>query len=381
VDDATSQNQARAKKAKPTADEIKLRQAEARAQKAEERAQNDERRFTALKEGGLVGVVRSPAVLDHVPLAELQRLRGVDRSFNVAAASATLDRLLQRPTQTLAQMLPDADVWANDKGGVAGAHPPSPRLAAPMLANIARAAASAGPAGYTYQNALQQSTVAGVQGVPYDPARTFGGGGFVVNHGGARVVEYHPGGGQHSGSKTKAGAIRSTEELGGSYLATNKAGAPRADTSRISRYGAFAPNELFTAPLGALPAPDPFDQARAAHPDPVSPGAVDRVRDLYREVHRPTPTLPDVQAALDGLHAAGGPALPHARSVAPWNGTSAEGSFVDLGNGMVAQHHGHGTYAFMDVENELHGVRPPLGRIVTVDASGQVHASHLERER
>jgi hypothetical protein len=87
------------------------------------------------------------------------------------------------------------------------------------------------------------------------------------------------------------------------------------------------------------------------------------------------PNLAAVQAGIERLRA-DGKNLPDAESVQPWNGKSSHGSFVDLGDGMVAQHNGQGKYSFMDVQRDLAGVQPPIGQSVDLNVNGQVQLPH-----
>ncbi len=92
---------------------------------------------------------------------------------------------------------------------------------------------------------------------------------------------------------------------------------------------------------------------------------------------RATPEIADVQIAIDGLRDQG-VRLVSAQSVQPWNGKTQVGSFVDLGDGMVAQHIGRGNYSFMDVQQDLGGVQPPIGQFVTLAPNGQAQVPQIE---
>jgi hypothetical protein len=79
----------------------------------------------------------------------------------------------------------------------------------------------------------------------------------------------------------------------------------------------------------------------------------------------------DVQTAVDMLRDSGGPSLPAVRSLEPWDSKSHFGSFVDVGENIVAQHVGKGAYMSYDVAQDLGGVPPPLGRPVEISKDGQ----------
>jgi hypothetical protein len=66
--------------------------------------------------------------------------------------------------------------------------------------------------------------------------------------------------------------------------------------------------------------------------------------------------------------------LPDAREVALWDGTARAGTFLDLGNGQVAQHQGRGNYAVMDVQRDLRGVQPPIGQYAAIAQVGQAQS-------
>jgi hypothetical protein len=88
------------------------------------------------------------------------------------------------------------------------------------------------------------------------------------------------------------------------------------------------------------------------------------------QTKRSDPSIGDVQAALERLRD-DGKRLPDAQSVAPWSGKNSSGTFVDLGDGIVAQHIGRGSYAIMDVQQDLRGVQPPSGQYAELSANGQ----------
>ncbi len=67
-----------------------------------------------------------------------------------------------------------------------------------------------------------------------------------------------------------------------------------------------------------------------------------------------------MQAGIDRLRDAGNYVV-SAASVQPWAGKAQSGPFVDLGDGLVAQHIGRGAYILMDVQRDLGGVMPPIG--------------------
>jgi hypothetical protein len=79
----------------------------------------------------------------------------------------------------------------------------------------------------------------------------------------------------------------------------------------------------------------------------------------------------DVQVAVDMLRESGGPSLPAVRSLEPWDSKTHVGSFVDVGENIVAQHIGKGAYMSYDVAQDLGGVPPPLGRPVEISKDGQ----------
>lgn len=80
---------------------------------------------------------------------------------------------------------------------------------------------------------------------------------------------------------------------------------------------------------------------------------------------------PDIQAHVDRANGAGG-RFPAVRSTADWNGKPTYGSFVHLGDGLVAQHLGRGAYAVFDVARDLHGVQPPEAVPMSIDRHGSV---------
>jgi hypothetical protein len=80
----------------------------------------------------------------------------------------------------------------------------------------------------------------------------------------------------------------------------------------------------------------------------------------------------DVQKAIDAHNQQSNRPLPNARSVADWDGSTRSGTFIDLGDGQVAQHQGAGAYALADVQKQLGGVQPPIGQYATLQSSGQI---------
>ena len=92
---------------------------------------------------------------------------------------------------------------------------------------------------------------------------------------------------------------------------------------------------------------------------------------------RSAPEVAHVQRAIDGLRDQN-VQMVSARDVQPWNGKAQVGSFVDLGDGLVAQHIGRGNYSYMDVQQDLGGVQPPIGQYTTLAANGQVQVPQVE---
>jgi hypothetical protein len=96
------------------------------------------------------------------------------------------------------------------------------------------------------------------------------------------------------------------------------------------------------------------------------------------------PTKERAQAAVDALREAG-THMVNVSKLEPWNGKPQTGSFVDLGDGIVAQHAGRGVYRYMDVTEQLGGVLPPIGQTVSLNQFGQIqqpehaHAQSLGR--
>ncbi len=84
------------------------------------------------------------------------------------------------------------------------------------------------------------------------------------------------------------------------------------------------------------------------------------------------PDLNDLQNAIDNHNQQSSRPLPDARSVANWDGSTRSGTFLDLGNGQVAQHQGAGAYAVADVQQQLGGVQPPIGQYATLQQNGQI---------
>jgi len=82
-----------------------------------------------------------------------------------------------------------------------------------------------------------------------------------------------------------------------------------------------------------------------------------------------------IQNAVDAHNQTSGRPLPDARSVSEWNGSTRSGTFLDLGNGQVAQHQGQGAYAVADVQQQLGSVQPPIGQYATLQQGGQIQAS------
>ncbi len=81
-----------------------------------------------------------------------------------------------------------------------------------------------------------------------------------------------------------------------------------------------------------------------------------------------------IQNAVDAHNQTSSRPLPDARSVSEWNGSTRSGTFLDLGNGQVAQHQGQGAYAVTDVQQQLGGVQPPIGQYATLQQGGQIQA-------
>ncbi len=81
-----------------------------------------------------------------------------------------------------------------------------------------------------------------------------------------------------------------------------------------------------------------------------------------------------IQNAVDAHNQTSSRPLPDARSVSEWNGSTRSGTFLDLGNGQVAQHQGQGAYAVADVQQQLGGVQPPIGQYATLQQGGQIQA-------
>jgi hypothetical protein len=138
-----------------------------------------------------------------------------------------------------------------------------------------------------------------------------------------------------------------------------------------------------------LPARRPFESVRAPYEREQQRNAsVIREREAHPPTPRPmtppavraTPSIAEVQAGIDQLRATG-PNLPDARSVVAWDGKSAVGSFVDLGNDTVAQHNGRGVYAVMDVHQHLGGVAPPFGETVRLASTGEISRPESFRSR
>jgi hypothetical protein len=89
------------------------------------------------------------------------------------------------------------------------------------------------------------------------------------------------------------------------------------------------------------------------------------------------PDPSQLQPAIDQHNDSRQSRLPDARDVAPWDGTARVGTFLDLGNGQVAQHQGRGNYAVMDVQRDLGGVQPPIGQYTAVAQIGQAQGFQL----
>ncbi len=93
------------------------------------------------------------------------------------------------------------------------------------------------------------------------------------------------------------------------------------------------------------------------------------------DVEKLIPTMLDNrQNAIEGHNQTSARPLPDARSVAEWDGSTRSGTFVDFGNGLVAQHQGRGAYAVADVQQQLGGVQPPIGQYATLQQNGQIQA-------
>jgi hypothetical protein len=97
---------------------------------------------------------------------------------------------------------------------------------------------------------------------------------------------------------------------------------------------------------------------------------------IVEDVHRAVapPSKADAQAAVDVLRESG-VYMVSVSTLEPWNGKPQTGSFIDLGDGVVAQHAGRGIYRYMDVDEHLNGIAPPLGQTVSLNQAGQVQAA------
>ena len=87
------------------------------------------------------------------------------------------------------------------------------------------------------------------------------------------------------------------------------------------------------------------------------------------------PEIPDptqLQPIIEQHNNSNDRSLPAARNVSQWDGRTREGTFLDLGNGQVAQHQGRGDYAIMDVQRDLHGLQPPIGQYAAISPNGLV---------
>jgi hypothetical protein len=63
-------------------------------------------------------------------------------------------------------------------------------------------------------------------------------------------------------------------------------------------------------------------------------------------------------------------------AVVAYDHRAHNGSFVDIGHGEVAQHVGRGEYMIYDVASDLHGVKPPEGVNLDVNAQGHLGPTH-----
>ena len=105
------------------------------------------------------------------------------------------------------------------------------------------------------------------------------------------------------------------------------------------------------------------------HPNPAAGHAPERRAAALPDEPRPSIDVASVQAGVDRLLERG-TSLPPVRTVEAWNGTQRAGSFVDVADGVVAQHVGRGAYLSYDVGRDLGGVSPPIGRYVELEQSG-----------
>ncbi len=105
---------------------------------------------------------------------------------------------------------------------------------------------------------------------------------------------------------------------------------------------------------------------RIEHPDMCAPGQ------KAPNQAPPLPSIDDVNNAVNNHNQQSNRPLPDVRSVAGWDGTTRSGTFVDLGDGTVAQHQGAGAYAIANVSRDLNGVQPPIGQYATLQQNGRV---------
>jgi hypothetical protein len=124
-----------------------------------------------------------------------------------------------------------------------------------------------------------------------------------------------------------------------------------------------------------------FRQPFESHPSPQARGQGANLGDHHAspaaDVPRSAPQIADVQAAVDEMRE-NGKYLPNVRTLEPWNGKPSFGSFVDLGDGAVAQHTQRGAYSYLDVQRDLGGVQPPFGQPVALSQNGQVQVPQVD---
>jgi hypothetical protein len=108
---------------------------------------------------------------------------------------------------------------------------------------------------------------------------------------------------------------------------------------------------------------------------------VPELQDFCKTIpQKPKPEIDpsQIQPLLDQHNDSHDSRMPPMREAKPWDGKPRDGTFVDLGNGQVAQHQGRGDYAVMDVQRDFGGVRPPIGRYVGAQQIAQVQMGQAQ---